>query len=104
MNPINVTLLFSREHYVAATQAYLRGIAPDTINTIPDKTLLAFAEHGKLGAVLPFDGGYGDAVLEEFRHEGVDDEALAQRLQREGVKAFAQSWRALLARIEEKTL
>ena len=79
-------------------------IAPNTINTIPDKTLLAYAEHGKLGAVLPVDGGYGDAVLEEFRREGVDDEALAQRLQREGVEAFAQSWSTLLARIKEKTL
>ena len=79
-------------------------IAPDTINTIPDKTLLAFAEHGKPGAVLPLDGGYSDEVLEEFRREGVDDEALAQRLQREGVEAFAQSWSALLARIKEKSL
>ena len=79
-------------------------MAPDTINTIPDKTLLAFAEHGTPGAVLPFDGGYGDEVLEEFRREGVDDEALAQRLQREGVQAFAKSWNVLLARIREKTL
>ena len=54
--------------------------------------------------MLPFDGGYGDAVLEEFRREGVDDEALAQRLQREGVQAFAKSWNALLARIREKTV
>lgn len=52
--------------------------APDTIDTIPDKTLQAFADHGKLGAPM------------------------AQRLQREGADAFAKSWHALLARIEEK--
>ncbi len=76
--------------------------APDTINTIPERTLLAFADHGKVGATLPDDGGYADAVLEEFRREGVDDAALAARLQREGADAFAASWHALLSRIEEK--
>ncbi len=196
--PVNVTLLFSREHYLAAAEAYMRGIerrleagldpnvrsvasvfvsrwdvavkqevslpfhnrlgiaiamrtykayrdllasarwcelaaagarpqrllwastgtkdpaapdtlyvaalaAPDTIDTIPEKTLHAFADHGKVGAVLPADGGYAEAVLEEFRREGVDDEALAERLQREGTDAFAASWRALLSRIEDKS-
>jgi transaldolase len=196
--PINVTLLFSREHYVASAEAYLRGIerrlaagldprvesiaslfvsrwdvavkqeispsfhnrlgiaiamrtykayrdllaserwrqlaaagarpqrllwastgtkdpvapdtlyvaalaAPDTINTIPDKTLLAFADHGEVGATLPADGGHSEAVLEEFRREGVDDAALAARLQREGVEAFAKSWSALVSRISEKS-
>lgn len=196
--PINVTLLFSREHYLAAAEAYLRGIerrlqagldpnvrsvaslfisrwdvavkqeispafhnrlgiaiamrtykayrdllatprwlklaqagavpqrllwastgtkdpaapdtlylqalaAPDTINTIPEKTLQAFADHGKADAILPADGGYAEAVLEEFRREGVDDEALAARLQDEGADAFAASWQALLARIQEKS-
>jgi len=196
--PINVTLLFSREHYVAAAEAYLRGIerriaagldpkvesvaslfvsrwdvavkeeisaqyhnrlgiaiamrtykayrdllastrwlklakagahpqrllwastgtkdpaapdtlyveafaAPDTINTIPEKTLQAFADHGKVGATMPIDGGYADAVLEEFRREGVDDDALAERLQREGADAFTKSWHLLLSSINEKS-
>jgi transaldolase len=196
--PINVTLLFSREHYLAAAEAYLRGIerriaagltprvesvaslfvsrwdvavkeeispqyrnrlgiamamrtykayrellaserwqrlakagahpqrllwastgtkdpdapdtlyieafaAPDTIDTMPDKTLLAFADHGKVGATMPVDGGYAEAVLEEFRREGVDDEALAEKLQREGTAAFSKSWAALLSRIAEKS-
>ncbi len=196
--PINVTLLFSREHYLAAAEAYLRGIerriaagldpkvesvaslfisrwdvgvkeeispeyrnrlgiaiamrtykayrdllasprwqklaaagahpqrllwastgtkdpaasdtlyvealaAPDTIDTIPEKTLHAFADHGKVGAAMPTDGGYAEAVLEEFRREGVDDEALAAQLQREGAAAFSTSWHALLARIGEKS-
>ena len=196
--PINVTLLFSREHYVAAAEAYLRGVerrlaagldpkiesvasifvsrwdvavkeeiappfhnrlgiaiamrtykayrdllaserwrklaaagarpqrllwastgtkdtlapdtlyvealaAADTINTIPEKTLLAFADHGKVGATLPADGDYAEAVLEEFRGEAVDDEALAVRLQREGVQAFTKSWIALVSRIRQKS-
>lgn len=78
-------------------------LAPDTIDTIPEKTLLAFADHGKVDAALPADGGYCEAVLEEFRREGVDDETLAARLQLEGVQAFAKSWSALLARIREKS-
>ena len=196
--PINVTLLFSREHYLAAAAAYLRGIerriaagldpivesvasvfvsrwdvavkeeisaqyhnrlgiaiamrtyeayrdllasarwqalagagahpqrllwastgvkdpaAPDTfyvealaasgtVNTIPEKTLLAFADHGHVGAALAADGGYAEAVLEEFRREGVDDEALAARLQREGAEAFATSWNSLLSRLRDKS-
>ena len=196
--PINVTLLFSGEHYIAAAEAYLRGIerrvkagldpkvesvasvfvsrwdvvvkedvqpqlhnrlgvaiamrtykahcellaserwqrlaaagarpqrllwastgtkdpaAPDTlyvealaaaqtIDTIPEKTLLAFADHGKVGASLPANGGYAEAVLDEFKREGVDDEALAAQLQREGVQAFAKSWSGLMVRIQEKS-
>lgn len=196
--PVNVTLLFSREHYLAAAEAYLRGIerriaagldpkvasvasifvsrwdaavkgkvpaplhnrlgiaiskrtyrayrdlhasprwqklaqagarrqrllwastgtkdpaapdtlylealaAPDTINTIPDKTLQAFADHGKVGAVLPVDGGDAEAVIEAFRREGVDDAALAERLQQDGADAFSKSWIGLLAGILEKS-
>jgi transaldolase len=196
--PINVTLLFSREHYLAAAEAYLRGIerrveaglsprvqsvasvfvsrwdaavkqelsptfhnrlgiavamrcykahsellagarwrklaaagarpqrllwastatkdpavrdtlyvealaAPQTISTVPEKTLLAFADHGRPGAILPADGGFAEAVLGEFGREGVDDEALAAQLQHEGVLAFAKSWGGLLARIREKS-
>ena len=90
------------KHKHRLTWATLALAAPDTINTLPEKTLLAYAEHGRLGAVLPADGGYADAVLEEFRREGVDDTALAERLQREGVEAFATSWHAMLSRIREK--
>jgi len=77
--------------------------APDTIDTIPEKTLLAFADHGKVDAVLPLDGGDAETVLAEFRRQGIDDAALAERLQREGAEAFAKSWHALLARIAEKS-
>lgn len=53
--------------------------APDTIETIQEKTLQAFADHGKVGAGQPADGGYAQALLDEFRREGVDDEALTAR-------------------------
>jgi transaldolase len=195
--PINVTLLFSREHYLAAAQAYMRGIerrvaaglhpnvesaaslfvsrwdvavrkqlaspfhnrlgiavamltfkayrdlllsdrwqrlaaigarpqrllwastgtkdplAADTlyaaalvgagtIDTMPEATLLAFADHGEVERTMPADGGYAEAVLGEFRREGVDDATLAERLQREGVAAFSKSWHDLLATIQAK--
>lgn len=47
-------------------------VAPHTINTLPEKTLLAFADHGRVGKAMPVDGSSADALLEEFRREGVD--------------------------------
>ena len=77
--------------------------APDTINTIPEKTLLAFAEHGKVNNILPVDEGYAEEVLAEFTREGIDDEALAADLLSEGTESFAKSWRDLLACIASKS-
>ena len=86
-----------------ATTLYVEAlITSDTINTIPEKTLLEFADHGEVAGALPVDGGFSEVVLEEFRREGVDVEALAAKLQRDGVDAFVTSWGALLARIAEK--
>jgi transaldolase len=197
--PINVTLLFSREHYVAAAEAYLRGIerriaagldpdvgsvasvfisrwdaavagkvspvltntlgiaigqrtykaycdlvaspryrrvmnagarpqrllmastgtkdpkasdtlyvkalaAPFTVNTIPEATLLAFADHGEVGAATPADGGNCEAVLAEFAKAGVDIDALAARLQDEGADAFVKSWNELMGVIAAKSV
>ena len=76
--------------------------AADTINTIPEKTLLGFADHGQVGASLPADGGDAESVIQEFRREGVDVEAVAARLQRKGVEAFAASWSGLMSNISEK--
>ena len=196
--PVNVTLLFSREHYLAAAEAYMRGIerriasdldpavgsvaslfvsrwdvavkdkvtdklrnrlgiaiamrtyqtycnllasarwqklatsgalpqrllwastgtkdpaapdtlyldalaAPDTINTIPEKTLLAFFDHGKMQNVLPPDGGEAAALLAKFAQAGVDVVALAATLQREGAQSFSKSWHDLMERIAEKS-
>ncbi|MGZ5157084.1 MAG: transaldolase [Caldimonas sp.] len=83
---------------------YIEALAaPDTIDTIPDKTLEAFAEHGKLRAPMPLDGGDAESVLAEFRGLGIDDGALAEQLQREGADAFAKSWKSLLDGIADKT-
>jgi transaldolase len=87
----------------AADTLYVEALAaPDTIDTMPEKTLLAFAARGRVGAALPTDGGDAEDVLDALRREGVDEHALAQRLQREGVEAFAASWASLLARIGDK--
>lgn len=200
--PVNITLLFSREHYIAAAEAYMRGIerriyagldtkvasvaslfisrwdvavknkgqgefrnnrlgiaiamrtykayrdllassrwqklaasgaqpqrllwastgtkdpsasetlyvealaAPDTINTIPEKTLLAFFEHGKINNVLPADEMHAEmveAVIAEFIREGINDEALAAELQRDGIESFAKSWHDLIVCIASKS-
>ncbi len=88
----------------AADTLYVEALAaPDTIDTMPEKTLHAYADHGKVVAPLPTDGGDAEAVLEEFSREGIDDQVLAARLQREGADAFSKSWRALLSRIQEKS-
>jgi transaldolase len=196
--PINVTLLFSREHYVAAAEAFLRGIerridaglnpnvgsvaslfvsrwdtavsgkvpeslrnrlgiaiamrtyqaaralltsprwqrvynlgarpqrllwastgtkdpsasdvlyvkalaAPFTVNTMPEATLKALADHGQLDSILPADGGDCEEVLAQFAQAGVDVDALAARLQEEGAKSFVKSWNGLMDVIASKS-
>ncbi len=196
--PVNVTLLFSREHYVAAADAYIRGIerrvaaglnphvgsvasvfvsrwdsavagkvpaelkgrlgiavaqrtykayrdllasdrwlrllnvgarsqrllwastgtkdpkasdvlyvkslaAPHSVNTMPEKTLLALADHGDIGAMLPHDGGDAEEVLGRFAQAGVDVNALAAELQRDGAASFVGSWKELLACLVDKS-
>jgi len=196
--PINVTLLFSREHYLAAAEAYLRGVerridagldpevgsvasifvsrwdaavagkvpadlvnqlgvaiakrtyaayrklldtprwqriynagarpqrllwastgtkdpkasdvlyikslaAPFTVNTMPEKTLQALADHGDLGPLLPADGGDCEEVLARFGKAGLDVDALGARLQDEGAKSFNESWADLMKCIAGKS-
>lgn len=196
--PINVTLLFSREHYVAAAEAYLRGIerriaaglspdvasvaslfisrwdaavasqvpaslrnrlgiaiaqraykayrellgsarsqriyneggrpqrllwastgtkdpsasdilyikalaAPFTINTMPEATVKAFADHGEVGDILSPDGGDCEEVLAQFAKAGVDVDALAAKLQDDGAKSFVKSWEELMKVISAKS-
>lgn len=88
----------------ASDTLYLEALAaPDTINTIPEKTLLAFADHGTVKGALPLDGGDAEALLAEFARAGVDNAALATELQREGVRSFAQSWHDLVDCIASKS-
>jgi transaldolase len=196
--PINVTLLFSREHYIAAAEAYIRGLerrldaglpldvtsvasvfisrwdkavmgktppelrdqlgiaiarrtyrsyrelldsprwerlgnagarqqrllwastgtkdpeasdvfyietlaAPYTVNTMPEETLHAFAEHGEVKCILARDGGDAEQVLDRLSKAGIDHEALGAKLQKEGAEAFVKSWKELLGVISTKT-
>jgi transaldolase len=195
--PVNVTLLFSRAHYVAAAEAYLRGIerriaaglnpvvgsvaslfisrwdvavaktvapelkdrlgiaigkqvynayceliqsprwmrvfnygarpqrllfastgtkdpkasdvlyvenlaAPLTVNTMPENTLKAYAEHGRIAPLVTRDGGDAEAVLGRFAANGVDLDALAAKLQNDGASSFVQSWNELMDGLEAK--
>ena len=83
---------------------YIEALAaPDTIDTMPDKTLRAFADHGQVTGVLPVDGGDAEHVIDEFRRAGVDDSALADQLQVEGAQTFDKSWHDLLDCIAAKS-
>lgn len=83
---------------------YIKGlVAPLTVNTMPEGTLKAFADHGELGTDLRSDGGDSGKVLAEFRKAGIDLDALATKLQKEGAAAFVASWKALLDVITSKS-
>ncbi|MCC7308672.1 MAG: transaldolase [Acidobacteria bacterium] len=71
-------------------------IAPLTINTLPDTTLKAFADHGQVGPMMPEDGGDCEAVLAKFAEAGIDTEILADQLQKEGAAKFVKAWNDLL--------
>jgi len=181
--PVNVTLLFSREHYLAVADAYMRGLerrkaagldlavadkapedlrnklgiaiclrtykahcdliaskrwkdleaagarkqrmlwastgvkdpkapadlyvsafaAPETVDTMPEKTLLAFAEKGTVKGVIPKDGGDAEDVLKRFEKAGIDVKALAEKLQVDGAESFVKSWTELMKRIADKS-
>lgn len=84
---------------------YVRALAaPLTVNTMPEATLKALADHGRLDALMPADGGDSAMVLGEFRRAGIDVDTLAARLQEEGAKAFVTSWHDLLAVIAAKSV
>jgi transaldolase len=77
--------------------------APDTIDTMPEKTLLAFAAGGSVKSPMRKDGGDAEQVLAEFARAGIDVDALAVRLQLDGADSFVKSWRELMKRIAEKS-
>jgi transaldolase len=88
----------------AAPGLYVEALAaPDTIDTMPEKTLLAFAAGGTVRSVMPADGGDAEQVLARFAAAGVDVDALGARLQLDGAESFVKSWRELLKRIAEKS-
>jgi transaldolase len=88
----------------ASDVLYVKSLAaPFTVNTMPDSTLQAFAEHGEIGPTLPADGGNSEQELAQFANEKVDVRALANQLQEEGAKSFVKSWNDLMRVIDSKS-
>jgi transaldolase len=77
----------------ASDYLYVRAMAaPNTVNTMPEKTLLAFAEHGTLGGAVSAGGADAEEVIFRIERLGVDVSALGSRLQTEGAASFVKSW------------
>ncbi len=88
----------------ASDVLYIKSLAaPNTVNTMPEGTLKALADHGDIGGVLPADGGDCEQVLAQFAKAGVDIDALGAQLQDEGAKSFDDSWKELLGVIASKS-
>jgi len=88
----------------ASDVLYVQALAaPFTVNTIPEATLKAIADHGAVGATMPIDGGDSDEVLARFAAVGIDVHALAAQLQDEGAKLFVKSWADLMGVITSKS-
>ena len=82
---------------------YIDGLrAPHTINTMPESTLRAFDDHGRVGEPIAVDGGDAEATLAQFESAGVDVDALAAKLQSQGARNFVKSWDDLLTRIDKQ--
>ncbi|HET7830303.1 MAG TPA: transaldolase [Candidatus Limnocylindrales bacterium] len=87
----------------ASKTLYIEGLAaPDTINTMPEETLLALAEADARIQALPTDGEAARAQLARFEEAGISVDALGLELQQKGADAFVKSWESLLARVQEK--
>jgi transaldolase len=77
--------------------------APFTVNTIPDKTLLAFADHGRVRELMAADGGDAEEVIGRFARAGIDFGKLGTDLQREAAESFVKDWNEMLASIASKS-
>jgi transaldolase len=88
----------------ASDVLYVEALAaPFTVNTMPEGTLKAFADHGAVGAAMPADGGDCEKVIAEFTKAGIDVDALASQLQRDGAASFVNSWNELMGVIATKS-
>ena len=88
----------------ASDVLYIKALAaPFTVNTMPEGTLKALAEHGQIGDILPADGGDCEDVIAQFTRAGIDVDALAAQLQDEGAKSFVKSWHELMEVISSKS-
>jgi transaldolase len=88
----------------ASPNLYVEGLAaPDTVDTMPEKTLLAFAATGKPVRAMAPDGGDCESLLAKFAGSGVDIDSLALKLQVEGAASFVKSWQELMQVIASKS-
>jgi transaldolase len=88
----------------ASDVLYIKALAaPFTVNTMPEATLLALADHGELGSIMSPDGGDCETVLARFSEADVKVDALAAQLQVDGAKTFVKSWEELLSVIASKS-
>src|ERR1700722_14603201 len=88
----------------ASDVLYIGGLAaPNTVDTMPEQTLIAFHEHGQLTGALPRDGGNCEQVLADFEKAGIGLAKLAADLQSEGASSFDDSWQKLLNAIQAKS-
>ena len=88
----------------ASDVLYVKALAaPFTVNTMPESTLKALAEHGAIGATMPTDGGDSEEVLARFAAAKIDVQALSAQLQEEGAKSFVNSWNDLMGVIRSKS-
>ena len=88
----------------ASDVLYIKALAaPFTVNTMPEATLIALADHGELGSIMAADGGDCEAVLAQFAKAGINVDMLAAQLQAEGAKSFVKSWNELLGVIGSKS-
>jgi len=88
----------------ASDVLYVKGLAaPFTVNTMPEGTLKALADHGDVGATIPADGGDSEKELARFAEAKIDVDALSKQLQDEGAKSFVNSWTDLMGVIGSKS-
>lgn len=88
----------------ASDVLYIKALAaPFTVNTMPEGTLKALADHGEISEIMSADGGDCEAVLDQFAKAGIDVDALASQLQDEGAKSFVSSWNELMGVITSKS-
>ena len=89
----------------ASDVLYVKALAaPFTVNTMPEKTLIALGRHTEIGSILPADGGDCEEVLKQFSDAALDIDALAAQLQQDGAQSFVKSWNELLSVIDSKTM
>jgi len=88
----------------ASDTLYIKALAsPFTVNTMPEGTLLALADHGEIGSIMKTDGGDAETVLVRFARAGIGIQSLAAQLQEDGAKSFVKSWNDLMNVITSKS-